>query len=400
MGLLDSLSGLMDLNNPQVLNAYRLLSTRQGELGGLLGQFGQEAEQRKARAMQEQLHKQQMEARAMEMEQMRRQQAQQGQMDQLARTSFAPNQNLVNVDDNGEAYPSSGGGGLPAYAQGMMQIDPMKGIGLQAQLAAMQQKNYQKLGEGESLFDMSNPSKPIAQGAAKPNTPFAKINPADYTPDSFRKFAASKNYEDLVPYRKPDAPERPAPQQHVMVGDVAYSFNPRTGQYAPAVGADGQPIAKSPKDKPLTEAQGTASMYLGMMTDAEKAAGSSGFDPVGGKNQTLLAFARGDIPKLPKVIQNAAAGAPAQKYAQGMYQWTEAMLRATTGATAPETEVWRTTKTFWPMPGDSKEVIAQKADARNKMQDYIRIKSGHGGDQVDAAQSARPDLPDPLGLRK
>jgi hypothetical protein len=170
-------------------------------------------------------------------------------------------------------------------------------------------------------------------------------------------------------------------------GDVL-AVDARSGTGRPVMGPDGKPLSKG--GKPLTESQGTASFYLGMMGDAEKALAATKFDPTSPKNQTYLAFARGDLPKLPKAIQNAAAPAPAQQYAQGMFQWTEAMLRATTGATAPEPEVWRVAKTYFPMPLDKPENIAQKNQARLQMQDYLRIKAGHGAEQVDAAQAARP----------
>ena len=47
--------------------------------------------------------------------------------------------------------PSSGGGGMPEFAQGMMGIDPMRGIGLQSQLAQMNAKERVKIDSGQTI---------------------------------------------------------------------------------------------------------------------------------------------------------------------------------------------------------------------------------------------------------
>lgn len=187
MGLLD---GLLDVNNPQTLQALRLLATRKGELGGLLGQFGQEADQRKQREMQEQIQRQQMEARAMEMEQMRRQQADQEQIRGLGQRAFAPNQNLVHGDDEGNSMPSSGGGGLPEFTQGMMGIDPFRGIGLQQQQEA-QRLAQAKLNEPKMAFAPNGVA--VNMRALQPGQNFEKqpdwMNPA-YQDFMMKKAAA------------------------------------------------------------------------------------------------------------------------------------------------------------------------------------------------------------------
>lgn len=93
--------------------------------GGLLGLqgYGQ------AKTMQSRLaeQKQAQEMRDMQMAQMKRQQAEQEQIRGLGARAFAPNQNLVANDDMGNPMPSSGGGGMPEFAQGLMGINPMLG---------------------------------------------------------------------------------------------------------------------------------------------------------------------------------------------------------------------------------------------------------------------------------
>jgi hypothetical protein len=178
-----------------------------------------------------------------------------------------------------------------------------------------------------------------------------------------------------------------------------FAVDARAGTGAPVMGPDGKPLNKG--EKPLTESQAKGSLYLGMMQSAEKSiaeATKKGFDPAKLENQTALALARGDMPWVPKVGQNALAGAPAQKYMQGAYQWSEAMLRQMTGANAPEAEVIRNAKTYFPMPGDSKAVVKQKNEQRAQLQKYIGLVAGHGADKVPGLDGNGPK-PDPLKMR-
>jgi hypothetical protein len=124
------------------------------------------------------------------------------------------------------------------------------------------------------------------------------------------------------------------------------------------------------EDKP-TEAQGTAGMYYGMMLSAAKAIDSMPLPNLAG-----VALAKGSLPWTPAAFQNFLAGPEGQKYAQASLQWAEAMLRITTGATAPPEEVKRTAMTYFPQIGDTPEVIKQKNAARAHMQAVLRVKAG------------------------
>lgn len=129
----------------------------------------------------------------------------------------------------------------------------------------------------------------------------------------------------------------------------------------------------------LTESQGTASLYLGMMKTANDEISGAARPKIGD-----LALARGDVRYTPQFVQNLFASPEAQKYVQSSLQWTEAMLRITTGATAPPEEIVRTSKTFFPQLGDSQEVIDQKDARRKQMEQFVAIKAGGGAAQVDA----------------
>lgn len=376
-----------------------------------------------AKGMQAKLaeEQQQKQLRDMQIQQMQRSMGQQQQIDSLAPRFMSSGQPLTPNDDQGNQMPpASPSMDYKGYANALTGIDPMKGIALQQQIAQMNQKNLQKVGPGESLYDVnagksvfSAPDKPhfVDQGdsiqAINPQTgePIGKPIPKNMSPDARATDtrARERMAYDRSQGGKPHLYDGPTGPVWVTPPGAGLAGQPAPTQSV--LGPDGKPIDPKKRDQPLTEAQGTASFYLGMMTDAGKRMDDlKGFDPSIAKNQAALAFARGDFPKLPKAAQNLAAGAPAQKYAQNMYQWTEAMLRATTGATAPEPEVWRIAKTYFVMPGDGKDVIAQKSAARTQMVDYMRIKAGSGAAKVDAAQAARDPAglkeDDPLGLRK
>lgn len=141
------------------------------------------------------------------------------------------------------------------------------------------------------------------------------------------------------------------------------------------------PQGMVPKAKELTESQGGASLYLGMMRKASGDIAKLGSDP----SPVDAAMARGDLPGVPKFIQNAHASQKGQQYAAAAMQWTEAMLRITTGATAPPEEVQRTYRMFFPQVNDKPEAKKQKNEARAQMEKFVEIKAGRGASMVDSA---------------
>lgn len=201
------------------------------------------------------------------------------------------------------------------------------------------------------------------------------------------------------PRFKPEGAEKPAaPQLYDGPNGPVWITPPSRGQGGslPVAGPDGQPLGPKKGEKPLSETQAKATLYTGMMADAEKAISGLKFDPSTLKNQTEILLARGELPKIPKVMQNMATSKDAQLYAQSTYQWTEAMLRQLTGAAAPETEVVRQTKTYWPMPGDSKAVIERKNAARAQVAKLVRVVAAGGADKADTALEPKED---PLNIR-
>ena len=156
---------------------------------------------------------------------------------------------------------------------------------------------------------------------------------------------------------------------------VTVVVNPQTGQrlrMAPSVGK-------------LTEDQGKATGYAGLMADAERsymAARELGYDP-GSPGNAFASFLEG-IPMLD------GAGAVFRDDAgdlgrQAELQWSDAQLKAMSGAASPENEVRRNVRTFFPRPGENVEAVEeQKYGARRTAYSAARTRSGPGAATVAA----------------
>jgi hypothetical protein len=146
-------------------------------------------------------------------------------------------------------------------------------------------------------------------------------------------------------------------------------FQPDKGGGAPAI----VPGVRPPKaDKPLTESQAKAAVYKAQMDASEKELATIPID------QTKLA-SQLDVGMASGTWTNPAASPVAQRARQAQEQWAEVFLRFKTGAASTEAEVKRNVRTFFPQPGDSKEVIEQKARMRKQASHDIGLAAGKEG---------------------
>ncbi|WP_298700955.1 hypothetical protein [uncultured Brevundimonas sp.] len=67
-----------------------------------------------------------------------------------------------------------------------------------------------------------------------------------------------------------------------------------------------------------------------------------------------------------------------RSYEAAALEWTDAMLRMTSGAQAPESEVRAQMRTYFPQPGDSIQVRNQKAQMRRDAEEAARFRAGAG----------------------
>ena len=232
-----------------------------------------------------------------------------------------------------------------------------------------------------------------------------KVSPLAHLIDEQKKYPQGsrewKIYEDAIIKTKTHTPPISvtygAPIAVDMPGGGVGLIQPpnRAGEKAQLLTnpATGRPAVPSNKDKPLTESQAKAAVFVGQMKSAEEEISKLNTDNTKLRNQLGVAAA-GTLGGL----GNAAASPNNQRSKQAQEQWAEAYLRFKTGAATNKDEVARNIRTFFPQPLDSKEVIAQKERMRARAVIDVGMAAGH------AIPTQKPDMApqvnnDPLGLR-
>lgn len=168
-------------------------------------------------------------------------------------------------------------------------------------------------------------------------------------------------------------------------GQGQYQFNADLGGYVPkAPGGQFVPLAGAPNAgaPKLTEGEAKAGLYLGQMRSATDTLGQ--LDKRGVTARPELVALAGST------IGNYLAPKEAQQIAQVRNQWSEAYLRAKTGAAATQGEVDLNNRTFFPQPGDSQAVIEQKAQARIQAEMDMQMPAGRAAQRTQIAPQPQP----------
>jgi hypothetical protein len=87
-----------------------------------------------------------------------------------------------------------------------------------------------------------------------------------------------------------------------------------------------------------------------------------------------------------------------QKLGQAQIAFATAYLRATSGASFGPSEVSNTIREYFPLIGENKAVVKQKAEARQRAIEGMKISTSKQGQSYIDKSGANAD--DPLGLRK
>jgi hypothetical protein len=115
-------------------------------------------------------------------------------------------------------------------------------------------------------------------------------------------------------------------------------------------------IAANPQNKPATQAQQTVAGYASRLTQANSIINDLS-SSIAGKNP--VGYSLGGY--LPSFLQ----GADRQQYDQATRNFVNAVLRQESGAAISPTEFDSAEKQYFPQPGDSQQVITQKAANRD-----------------------------------
>lgn len=121
-----------------------------------------------------------------------------------------------------------------------------------------------------------------------------------------------------------------------------------------------------------TEGERNAAGYLMRMTEASKLIDQfegSGAATYGTQTAAAVPFVGG-------AIRRAVMTPEQQQYRQAQEDWVRAKLRKESGASIATDEMDREIETYFPMPGEGKEVIAQKRKARATANAAMRQSSG------------------------
>jgi hypothetical protein len=204
--------------------------------------------------------------------------------------------------------------------------------------------------------------------------------------------AQAVNTGNAVTFAKPVAGQSfnvsMSPGETARLNQSAYQFNQT--QNAPVFNADAggfvyKPTAQAPQggvvkvegvgNKPLTEGQSKAVAFGTRMQNSDKILNDLG-----------LSGTNAIIPGANNAAMNPFLSNNQQKAVQAQRDFVNATLRRESGAVISDQEFANAAKQYFPQVGDSKEVIAQKAQNR---------KIAIGGIQADIPQSSK-NLPEQI----
>ena len=156
----------------------------------------------------------------------------------------------------------------------------------------------------------------------------------------------------------------------------AMAFNPRTGTATPVLTPAGTPLQSS---KPLTESQGKATTFATRAAEADEILNTIG---QGGAVQPgLLKRAGESIPFVGAGVGsmlNVTQSPQQQQVEQAQRNFVNAILRQESGAAIGKDEFASAQAQYFPQPGDSAEVIAQKAANRRSQIAGLSVQAGPG----------------------
>lgn len=111
-----------------------------------------------------------------------------------------------------------------------------------------------------------------------------------------------------------------------------------------------------------------------------------------------LSFIQQNLEGLPLGTGNYMRSPKFQRFDQARRDFVNAVLRRESGAVISDSEFENANKQYFPQPGDSPEVIAQKRKNRENTIEGLRIGSGEGAAYADAtSQEGQQDAPEAGG---
>jgi hypothetical protein len=248
----------------------------------------------------------------------------------------------------------------------------------------------QALGRFDLIKDISESQKALrqsgimAEGTEVPS-PFAPY----VTSESPEVQKLAKTYEEG--FRRGVIDEETAFKRIDSLARMEDSY--RSKQASAQERADRKTEGKKP-----TEGERNAAGFVQRMEFSEEKikdieGGSALSAAQGGKAETPYATATtqflGGIPLVGDFARTKAMNTTQQQYRQAQENWVRANLRKESGAAIGADEMDREIATYFPMPGDKPEVIAQKAQARQVTINAMRKAAGNAYEPFDMSKFMR-----------
>jgi soluble lytic murein transglycosylase-like protein len=284
---------------------------------------------------------------------------------------------MTNPQAQAQALRSYNGGGDPNYVQNVARNLP---AGTQAPAAPATDQNGLTQ-QQRALVAAAGPERGIAMMAQ-----FQQQNrmEADRVADRQRQAErdALQNQQQVVNNERADAAAKRAEEAARRQEEAERRRAEQAGIPAGYRRTDNgglEPIPGGPADKPAdaqaTEAERKAASYLERMQGAEdmlQGMVRGGYDP--GNIRDRVA---GSTP----LVGNFLTSDRGQQYLNAAAEWARAKLRLESGAVIGDAEAREEARTYFPMPGDSPETIAQKQRLRDTAVSAIRRQAGRAAPQ-------------------
>lgn len=388
MGVFDGLLG-SSFDDPKTLGLLQMaasLSSGQKFMPalseGLLGraQIMQQAKQQKGA---EEMRALQMQRQQMELTQAQRQAEMQKQQDAFRNSIPSPQMAAS------QAALAGGGGPTMANAAAMPKVDPnaqfMHGAMRSGLMSPLEYMASMRKDRAPLITKAGDVARDAETGRELWRNEDKATTPADWQLYQLSG-AASRGvpFESWVDARKKAGASSTSVSYGSPVSGLDAKGNPVFFQPSKDGGAPSivQGVTPEKKEKPLTEGQAKAAAFASQMASAEKAFLGAGTDgsKLGDQVQTSIAQGAGNFVVSPS----------AQKARQAQEQWSEGYLRFKTGAATNGDEVGRNVRTYFPQPGDSAAVVAQKARMRAQAEQEVRMNAG--GAQAQPAPPAQKQV--------
>jgi len=167
--------------------------------------------------------------------------------------------------------------------------------------------------------------------------------------------------------------------QQVTDATGTYIVDLDTGKTRPIL-VDGKPVSK-PLPSPSGE-ESNAAGFLVRMKDATKLLDT--FEEKG--KPSVLTSSVSGVPFVGGYLERNAQTKEQQQYKNAALAWIRAKLRKESGAAIGKAEAEQEYQNYFPVVGDTPEVIAQKRGLRQSAMDEMLISSGKASPKVEAAR--------------